>query len=204
MLASSNMKSGGTLGVKHITQAKSAPLTWKLRNILRPMYLWNYFTYYFMRWMTKVTSIITLTGRLSLRLIHIDGTSVNYGVVAHGLVTTAFITFLVDSLVASDATFADFKWHDSGVGVTAAAIGDTDIETTDGESRVSGTQVDADPIYRSVGTITYTTSKAITEHGLFNIVTAGTLFDRHVFTAINVVNTDQIEFTYEWTPASGG
>ena len=204
MLASSRMKSKGALGVKHITQVKPAPLTWKLRNIARPSYLWNYSTFYFMGLMSKITSIISIRGRLSARLIHADGTSENYGVIAHGLVTTAFITFLVDSLVSTDATFADFKWHDSGVGVTPAAIGDTDIETTDGESRVSGTQVDADPIYRSVGTITYTSGLAITEHGLFNIVTAGTMIDRHDFSAINVVNTDQIEFTYEWTPASGG
>ena len=59
-------------------------------------------------------------------------------------------------------------------------------------------------IYKSVGTITYTTTKAITEHGLFNIVTAGILMDRHTFTAINVVNTDQIEFTYELTVNDGG
>jgi len=200
----SNMKSRGKLGVRHFTQAKSAPLSWKLRNILRPSYVWNLFTYYGMKALSAITGVISVTGRISARLIHADGTSMNYGVVGHGLVTTAFITFLIDSMVTSDTTFADFKFHDSGVGVIAAAIGDTDMGTTDGETRVTGTQVDVDPIYRSVGTITYTTTKAITEHGLFNIVTGGTMIDRHVFTAINVVNTDQIEFTYEWTANSGG
>ena len=122
------------------------------------------------------------------------------------MITTAFVNYMVDELQAETTAWGDFKFHDSGVGVTSAAVGDTDIETTDGEARVTGTQIEgATPeIYKSVGTITYTSSLAITEHGLFNIVTAGILMDRHTFTAINVVNTDQIEFTYELTVTSSG
>jgi len=54
-----------------------------------------------------------------------------------------------------------------------------------------------------VGTISYTTTKAITEHGLFNAATAGTLLDRTVFTVINVVSGDSIQFTYELECAAG-
>jgi len=200
----SNMKNTGRVGVRHLTQAKSAPLTWKLKNITKPSYVWNLFTYYGMKALSAITGVISITGRLKARLVHADGTSTNYGTVAHGLVTTAFITFLIGEMVTETSEFGDFKFHDSGEGTTAAAIGDTDIETTDGESRVTGSQTDSDPTYQSIGTITYTTTKAITEHGLFSIVTGGTMIDRHVFTAINVVNTDQIEFTYEWTANSGG
>jgi hypothetical protein len=55
-----------------------------------------------------------------------------------------------------------------------------------------------------VGTISYTTTKAITEHGLFSKATGTTLMDRDEFAAVNVVNGDSIEFTYELTLTSGG
>jgi hypothetical protein len=79
------------------------------------------------------------------------------------------------------------------------------METTDGEARVTGSQTEsASNAYRSVGTISYTTTKAIVEHGLFNDLTAGTLLDRTVFSAINVVNGDSIQFTYTLTLSAGG
>jgi len=43
----------------------------------------------------------------------------------------------------------------------------------------------------------------VTEHGLFNASSAGTLMDRTVFSAINVVNGDSIQFTYELTATAG-
>jgi hypothetical protein len=88
--------------------------------------------------------------------------------------------------------------------VTAEAIGNTAMETTDGESRATGTQTEsAANAYQSVGTIAYTSTKAVTEHGLFNDSSAGTLMDRTVFSAINVVSGDSIQFTYTLTLTAG-
>jgi hypothetical protein len=122
------------------------------------------------------------------------------------VLTTAFVNFMVDQLQTETSVWGDFKYHDSGVGTTDPAVGDTDIETTDGESRATGTQTEGASanIYRSVGTIAYTTSKAITEHGLFNASSGVTLMDRSEFAAINVVNGDSIQFTYELTATAGG
>ena len=147
-----------------------------------------------------------MTSQLSLRLLRKNGDVIDYGVVEYRLVTTAWVNFLIDNLVTETAELGDLKFHDSGIGTTPAAIGDTDIETTDGETRATGTQLEgASPnIYKSVGTIAYTTTKAITEHVLATIVTAGTIIDRHVFSAVNVENGDSIQFTYEWTANSGG
>lgn len=129
---------------------------------------------------------------------------VNYGVLGYRVVTTAFVNFVVDQLQTETSELGDFKYHDSGVGTTSEAVGDTDMETTDGESRATGTQVEsAANAYRSVGTIAYTTTKAITEHGLFSQSTGGTLMDRTVFSAINVVNGDSIQFTYTITFTAG-
>jgi hypothetical protein len=157
------------------------------------------------RVLSRVTGIPTLTSDLRVLLIRRDGTRIDYGVVGYRVVTTAFVSFVVDQLQTETSVFGDFKYHDSGVGVTAEDAADTAIETTDGESRATGTQAEASATaYRSVGTVSYTTTKAITEHGLFNDVTAGTLMDRTVFTAVNVVNGDSCSFTYTLTVSAGG
>jgi hypothetical protein len=121
------------------------------------------------------------------------------------MITTAFVSFVIDQLQTETSVFGDFKYHDSGVGITDPAITDVDIETTDGESRATGTQTEsAVNVYVSVGTISYTTTKAITEHGLFNAATSVTLMDRSEFAAINVVSGDSIQFTYSLTLTAGG
>jgi hypothetical protein len=155
--------------------------------------------------LSRLTGIPALTSTLQAKLVRLDGTTVSYGIVSRRVITTAFVNFMVDQLQTETSEWGDFKYHDSGVGVTAADVSDTDIETTDGESRATGTQTEgAANIYESVGTIAYTTTKAITEHGLFSKATGTTLMDRHVFSAINVNNGDSIQFTYDLTVSAGG
>ena len=189
-----------------VKRAPRAPLAWRVRNALRWSFIRGWVANRIAVLFSFFTGIPTLTAQLDIRLIKANGQIVNYGTVGYRVVTTAFVNFLVDQLQAEDATIGDFKFHDSGVGTTAEAVGDTDIETTDGESRATGTQTEGASanIYKSVGTIAYTTTKAITEHGLFNASTAGTMMDRTVFSAINVGNGDSIEHTYQLTCNSGG
>ena len=78
------------------------------------------------------------------------------------------------------------------------------METREGESRATGTQVASTNTYTSVGTIAYTTTKAITEHGVFSSAASTTLMDRSVFSAINVVSGDSIEFSYVLSCSAGG
>lgn len=120
-------------------------------------------------------------------------------------VTDVYVALLVDDLQAAQATHSDFKFHGSGTGVVAEAAGDTTLGT-EVETRDTGTQAEGATanIYKSVATHTYGSSLAITEHGLFNVVTAGTLMDRSVFSAVNVANGEKIEFTYQLTVSSGG
>jgi hypothetical protein len=146
-------------------------------------------------------------GSLKLRVFDANGRlKRDYGLVSTRVVTTAFVNEMVDQLQAEDSSWGDFKSHDSGVGTTGAAVGDTDIETTDGQARATGNQGEGSSanIYQTVGTISYDSTYAITEHGVFNASTAGELLDRHVFSAVNVVNGDSIEFTYELTVSAGG
>lgn len=193
----------GMLGARLMRE--KAPLSWKIRNTIRPVFWLGWLFNKAARLFSRVTGIPTMIGELRATLRRgSDGMVIDYGLVSCRMITTAFCTFVCAQLGTETSVFGDFKYHDSGVGTTDPAIGDTDIETTDGESRVAGTQVPSGVTYASVGTIAYTTSKAITEHGLFNASTSVTLMDRSEFAAINVVNGDSIQFTYTLTLTAGG
>ena len=195
----------GTLAARKLS--RKAPLAWQLKNKLRWAYISGWLGHILAKPLSKITGLAVLQGELSI--VHTSGNPgrrTDYGVVSRHLVTTAFVNYMVDNMQAETSAWGDFKYHDSGVGTTGAAVGDTDIETTDGVARATGTQTEGASanIYKSVGTITYDSTKAITEHGLFSSAASTTLMDRHVFAAINVVATDSIEFTFQLTATAGG
>lgn len=146
---------------------------------------------------------------LNAKVIKANGDVVDYGIISNKKVTGAFVTDIVNCLSktapynASAAVFQDYKYHDCGTGTTAEANTQTALVTAYGGSRATGTQVAGGtgtaPTYTSVGTVNFTSTLAITEHGLFNASTSGTMMDRSVFTAINVANGDSIQFTYVLT-----
>lgn len=142
---------------------------------------------------------------LSIVKITKDGRRVNYGVVSRKKVTRAFVKDLAAVLAATGGplgTIDDYKYHASGTNSTAEANTDTALGT-EAATRSAGTQTDtsagATGNYQTVGTITYTSTLAIVEHGIFNAAAVGTLLDRSVFAAINVVSGDSIQFTYDLT-----
>lgn len=121
-----------------------------------------------------------------------------------GLVTNAGVAFEAAALGGTGVSA--FNFHDSGTGVVAAAVTDTALGTPTGGARVAGVQTTpgSTNVYQSVATISYSGGFAITEWGLFSLAAAGTLWDRRVFSAINVVSTNAIQFTYSLTIPSGG
>lgn len=199
----------GNIGIRggvtaRLIQRERAPLSWRVRNTMRVAFVVGWLGYHLGHLYSKVFGAPVMLGRLDAVIKRRDGSVIDYGCVGYRVVTTAFVTFVVDQLQTETSVFGDFKYHDSGVGVTAENVANTAIETTDGESRATGTQTEsAANAYQSVATIAYTTTKAITEHGLFNDPTAGTLMDRTVFSAINVGNGDSIQFTYTLTLTAG-
>jgi hypothetical protein len=166
-------------------------------------------------WFKKIPSRLGYTkdllgGRLAiadaeLSAVHIkaDGTRINLGTIARKKVTGAFVTFIVAQMVTETSEFGDFKFHDCGTGSTAEANTQTALVTPYGGARVAGTQVAggvaAAPTYTSVATIPFTGTLAIVEHAIFSIAAAGTMLDRSLFAAVNVVNGDSIQFTYVLT-----
>lgn len=194
----------GSLSARKI-KAQGPGLAWQIKNYARLGFIKAWLGVHIAAPIAKMFGIATAYGKLEAVLHKATGEVIRFGLLDYRLVTTAFVDFITDQLQTETSTFGDFKYHDAGVGTTDPAIGDTAIETTDGESRATGTQTETSHnVYASVGTISYTTSKAVTEHGLFNDPTAGTLMDRSEFAAINVVSGDSIQFTYSLTLTAGG
>lgn len=106
--------------------------------------------------------------------------------------TSAGEAFVVDLLDT------DNFWVAQGTGTTAADKADTALETESAESRVAttDTQPAADTI-QFQGTITATGTRAITEAGILDASTSGTLLLRSTFAAINVTSGDSIQFTFQ-------
>jgi len=93
-----------------------------------------------------------------------------------------------------------------GIGTTAADITDTTLEseiTTDGGERVVGTvskettDVTDDTIVLTK-TFTFTGAFSVSESGVLNDASAGTLLNRQVFSAIPVVSGDSLEITHKF------
>lgn len=150
-----------------------------------------------------LTDKITPIGRLYATLIKADGVNEDLGLISTKVVTTAGVNYIVDAF-QNTTELENMKYHASGTGVAAEAVGDTALGT-EVATRATGTTAEGASanIYQTVGTIPYTATLAITEHGILSAAAVGTLLDRSVFSAINVNNGDSIEFTYELTFPAG-
>jgi hypothetical protein len=124
------------------------------------------------------------------------------------LVVTGGINYLMTDFASGGASprISAMNFHDSGTGTIAATSTDSGLGTQAGPAtRATGVQTNpATNQYRSVGTIAYVSTLAITEWGIFSANTAGTMWDRRVFSAINVVSGDSIAYTYTLTGTAGG
>jgi hypothetical protein len=147
---------------------------------------------------------VGVLAELEATVIRKDGTRQRLGVVSRRVVTDAAAAFIADAF-RNLTELESFNFHDSGTGTTAEAASQTALVTPFGGARVSGTQsAPTAPQYRTVATIPYTSTLAITEHAVFSASTTGTMLDRSVFAAVNVVSGESVQFTYTLTIAAGG
>ncbi len=92
-----------------------------------------------------------------------------------------------------------------GTGTVAAAAGDTTLGTeitTGGGARAAGTTsrvttTVTNDTAQVVFAFAFTASFAVTEAGLLDSISAGTLLCRQVFAAVNVVNSDSLTITWK-------
>jgi len=206
-----NIPLRGTLTATKI-KAPQAPLSWRIRNGLRWGYIWGIIAVWLARGLTALTGIPTITSELAVQVIRRDGRRINYGVVSRRVVTNNGVAFIVDAWQNS-VELENMKYHGCGTGTTAEAAADSALVTESttalnpDSARATGTQTEpATHQLTSTGVVTFDNSAAITEHGLFSAATTGTgvLFDRSVFSAINVVSGDSISFAYTVSFSSGG
>lgn len=141
-----------------------------------------------------------------------------YGLAIPGLTGTWADKLVVSNLVTSAGKAgvasringsggeAAFTFIAIGTGATAAAIGDTTLQaeiTTNGgqraaavASRVTTTVTNDTSVL--ILTYTFTGAFAVTESGVLNAGAAGTLLNRQVFAAVNVVSTDTLQVTHRF------
>lgn len=179
-------------------------LLWLLRNRIRYHFWLGWFSFLFAKLFSRITGIPTIVSELSIVLIR-DNKTVDYGVVGYRIVTTVGISFLINDWIDDTNNITEMQYHASGTGnIASDDVTDTDLEleATTITDRVGSTK--SQPLtnaIRLVGTQTFTGSATIVEHGIFSSITegAGVLWDRTVFTGIDVIANDQIQFTYQCT-----
>lgn len=160
----------------------------------------------------RTLHLATMYGSLFVTHLRADGTVIPLGLASMRVVTTAGVNFIVDAFQNS-TELENLKYHGVGVGTTAEASADTALVTESttiinpDSTRATGSTTEGASanIYRTVGTVTFDGSGAITEHGIFSQAATGggTLLDRSVFAAVNVASGDSIQFTYDLTMPAG-
>lgn len=210
-MLNSNVGFGGALTAK-VRRAKGPGWDWTLRNALRWSFIWGLLVNTLAAAFSKLTGVPTITAELAVRHRRADGEWVDYGVVSRRVVTDAGVAFLVDDWDDSTTDLTTFNYHGCGTGTTAENANQTALVTESttilnpDSTRATGTKSQpAANQLRTTGTVTFDGSGAITEHGLFSQAATGggTLWDRSVFSAINVASGDSISFQYTCTINSG-
>lgn len=123
---------------------------------------------------------------------------------SRNLVTNAGFAGIASRINGSGAEAAG-TYLAVGTGTNAAAAGDTTLQTEITDSGLARVAATASRVTTTVTndtaqlltTFTVTGTKAVTEAGYLNASSAGVLFARSVFSAVNVVNGDSLQLTYK-------
>lgn len=202
----------GALAVQKIG-ARQAPLAWRVRNALRWAFIKGWIAFHLVRPVANWWGLATMIAALSIRVRRADGTWEDFGIVGYRVITDAGVAFLVDDWDANGQDISTLNFHGIGTGGTAEAVGQTALVTESttalnpDSTRATGTRSQpAANQYQTVGTLTADASIAATEHGLFSQAATGggTMWDRTLFTVINLASGDSIQTTYTATVSSGG
>jgi len=111
----------------------------------------------------------------------------------------------VASRINGAGSEAAFTYLAVGTGTTAAAAGNTALETEITDSGLSRANSTASRVTTTVtndtaqlvNTFSVSGTKAVTEAGILNASSSGVLLARQVFSAINVISGDSLQLTYK-------
>jgi hypothetical protein len=142
---------------------------------------------------------IKMTGNLKLVLTDEHG-NVKQEEEVKNLVVTVGKNFIASSMAKTTTNSPAAMTHmEVGTGTTAAAVGDTALQTAVASSRVTltSTTVTTNNVAYVATFPAGTGTGALTEAGIFNAASSGTLLCRTVFSVINKGAADTLGIT--WT-----
>lgn len=213
MLGINKTHTRGTVTARVIKNKRRAPLGWRIKNAARWGFIKGVLAKHIITPLASAFGLLSAIAELSVVVKRADGSRVDYGTVCYRVITDAGVAYLVDAWQNS-VELENMKYHGCGTGATAEDASDTALGTESttaldpDSTRATGTLAEGATanIFSSVGTLSFDAGAAVTEHGLFSQAATGggTLFDRSVFSAINVEDGDSIQFTYQVTFTSGG
>lgn len=179
--------------------ARNAPLSWRVRNFLRPAYLHGRFSILVAWLASKITHLPYLIGEWRVVVRRVDGTVEDYGVVCSKLITDAGLVKFADAFHDASFDLSTFKYGGVGSGSTAPAAGNTALVTeytTQLEvDNTRATATSSKPTTTSVlkqFTQTFDASVSVAEFGIFSQAATGggTLLDRGTMTALDLGSGD--------------
>ncbi len=201
----------GELGLRKIAAPK-APLSWRIKNKLRFGYWHGLVSYWTAKAVSRLFAIGTFTASLRIKVKRANGTWEDYGTVGYRVVTNAGVALLVDDWTDGSTNIANFNYHGVGAGSTAEAAGDTALvteyttEINPNSTRATGSKSQPSAnILQTQATIAFDGTVAVVEHGVFSQAATGggVLWDRTVFSVINLGNGDSLQATYQVTFNAG-
>ena len=143
-----------------------------------------------------ISDSIKITGNVKIDIIGADG-AVKDSREIKNLVVTVGKNYIASRM--KDATATAMTHMELGTGATAAAVGDTTLQTAISGSRVTlaSTTVTTNSIAYVASFPAGTGTGAVTEAGIFNAASAGTMLCRTVFSVVNKGAADAMSIT--WT-----
>lgn len=150
------------------------------------------------------SGLLNYLSAYGLRIPFITGVWSNSRIISN-LVVNAGLAGVASRINGAGAEAA-FTFVAIGTGAVAAAATDTTLGaeiTTGGGARAAATasRVTTDVTNDTAQdqlTYSITASFAVTESGVFNASSAGTMLARQVFAAVNVVNSDSLQVTWKF------
>jgi hypothetical protein len=137
---------------------------------------------------------VKMKGELRITVTNPEG-NVTHETVIPNLVVTAGKSFIASRMEGTSS--AVMSHMAIGTGTTAAAVGDTALETQAGRVSLTSTTVTTNSVAYVATFPAGTGTGAITEAGIFNASSGGTMLCRTVFSVINKGAADTLGIT--WT-----
>lgn len=153
-------------------------------------------------------------GSLYLKVLRASGEELDLGLASVRVVTNNGVAYIVQCFLGTGGyNLNDLKYHGIGTGATAENVTDATLVTelttqyNPNSTRATGTMVigASANIFRTAATNTVDSAVAITEHGIFSQAATGggTLYDRSVFSVVNLASGDGLFSTYDGTIPAG-